>query len=179
MHPTRATPGPRPRGGPGPGRGWTGPDGSRFWRLVAGSRELGRREITQCRMNSFAVVDVVEESAELPASVREVAVLGKSDFLFFDGAHQPFDVPVLLRTADLGHAEDHPSFAQALDVGGGSVLDALIGVMDFRRAAAQRALERSQGEALIERTSKLPAANLAREDVQEHSQVDEAGAETD
>ena len=75
-----------------------------------------------------------------------------------------------------GPADANVRSSQALDVGGGGVLDALIGMMDFGSPCRSTPRRRRR---LVEGSAELPAADLASEDVEEDGQVDEAGAESD
>jgi hypothetical protein len=43
--------------------------------------ELARRQVAECRVDAFDVVDVVEEAAQLPRSVGEVVVFGEVHLL--------------------------------------------------------------------------------------------------
>src|ERR1700681_1490424 len=56
--------------------------------------ELAGRRVPQGGVNAFDVVNVVEETCDLPLSVGEVLVLGEIHLLFFDGADETFGVTV-------------------------------------------------------------------------------------
>jgi hypothetical protein len=48
--------------------------------------ELQRRQVAQRRVDAFDVVDIIEETPDLPMSVAEVVILGEIDLLFFERA---------------------------------------------------------------------------------------------
>ena len=81
--------------------------------------ELPGCQIAEGRVDAFDVVDVVEETGDLPKGVGEVLVLGEIHLLFFDGAHETFGVAVFARLADRRHAEGDVQALQAFDIGGG------------------------------------------------------------
>src|SRR5262249_54499399 len=141
--------------------------------------ELLGREEAQGRVDAFDVVDVVEETHDLPLGVGEVAGVGQVDLLFFDGAHEAFGVTVLAGRADLCHAERAAELFEALDVGRGGTLHGLVGVMDVWGGHHQGPFQGGQGEALVEVAAQVPAADVAGENVHEDGQVDELLAETD
>src|SRR5215467_361527 len=69
--------------------------------------ELLRRQVAQRRMDSLAIIHLVEEPTQLPQRVGEVEVLRQGHLFFLDGPHQPLGVAVLTRLADGGHAQEH------------------------------------------------------------------------
>ena len=67
-------------------------------------------------------------------SVCKVKVIRQVHLLFFDGADQPLGISVLGGFADLGHADRHMGGLEQIGVSGRGILDALIRMMDLRRA---------------------------------------------
>src|SRR4029077_2118774 len=141
--------------------------------------ELPGRQVAQGRVDTFAVVDIVEETSDLPVGVGEVVVVGQVHLLFFDGANQAFGVAIFAWFADRCHAEGDAESLQALDVVGGGILDALIGMVQLRHGHDQGTFEGCQREPLVEIASQVPTAQRAGEDVHEDRQVNELTAETD
>jgi hypothetical protein len=45
--------------------------------------KLTRHQVAQCRVDAFDVVDVVEDTGDLPLSVGEVVVVGEINLLFY------------------------------------------------------------------------------------------------
>ena len=66
---------------------------SRSQRPAAG--EFQRRQVTQCRVDAFAIVDVIQKAGQLLVGIGEVLIVRQIDLLFFDGADQPFGIRVL------------------------------------------------------------------------------------
>lgn len=97
-------------------------------------------------MDAFDVVNIVEETRDLPACFGKVLVIGKIDLLLLDGSHQALGVTVLAGFADGGHAEDDAEAAEAVDIGRGGVLDTLIGMMDLWHGDRQGPLQSGQRE---------------------------------
>lgn len=126
--------------------------------------ELLGRQVAKRRVDALDVVDRVDEVPDLLAGLGEVLVVGEIDLLFFDGAHEAFGVTVLAWLADRGHAESDAEFLQALDIHGGGILHALIGVMDLRCSADQGPLQGGEREPLIEVAAQVPAADRTREE---------------
>src|SRR5438309_2317179 len=93
--------------------------------------ELCWRQVAQRRVNPFLVVHRVQEAAQLPVGVGEVLVLRQLHLFFLDGTHQPLGVTVLPWFAHGRHAELRPDTTEAVNVVGGGVLHALVGVVDL------------------------------------------------
>src|SRR5262245_22204207 len=87
--------------------------------------ELLRRQVAQRRMDSLAIIHLVQEPTQLPQRVGEVEVLRQGHLFFLDGPQQPLGVAVLTRRADGRHAQEHAAVTQPLDIVGGCVLHAL------------------------------------------------------
>jgi len=141
--------------------------------------EFNGRQITESRVDAFAIIDIIQEAAQLLVRIGEVLIVRQIDLLFFDGANKPFGVRVLFGFADRGHADLHPQRLQPGHVVGCGVLDALVGVMHLGLVSGQAALQGRAGEALVQAAAQLPAPDLTREHIHEHRQVDKVALKPD
>jgi hypothetical protein len=56
-------------------------------------------------MNTFMLIDLIHELTEVLIGLVEVDTLMKCDFLFLEGAHQPFRIAMLRGIAESSHTE--------------------------------------------------------------------------
>src|SRR5262249_5896803 len=93
--------------------------------------ELRRRQVAQRRVDPLDVVHRLEEPADLPPGIGEIAALRQGNFFLLNRPHQPFRVAVLPRLADGGHADLGLAVVQTPDIVGGRVLHPLTRMMDL------------------------------------------------
>src|SRR5262249_2403132 len=87
-----------------------------------------------------------------------------------------FGVTVFAWFADGGHAGSDAQVPQALDIGGGGVLQNLIGMMDLGHGDEQGPLQRGPGEALVQIAAHVPAADGGCENIHGAGQIHEVAA---
>jgi hypothetical protein len=76
------------------------------------------------------LIDVVQKAADAVISFVEVGIVMEPDFLFLNGTHQAFSIPIFRGLTHRGHADLYPESMQRLGIGGGSILHALVGVVN-------------------------------------------------
>src|SRR5262249_30126584 len=120
----------------------------------------------------------LQEAAELPAGIGEVAVLAQGHFLFLNRAHQPLRIAVLAWFPDAGPADRYRTAPQTPYVLGTRILDASIALMVRWRALAQRLVQGVQRQFLLQAATQLPATDRARKDIHDNCQVDKIPLQT-
>ena len=81
-------------------------------------------------MQSLAVVDLLDEGADVLAGVIDVAVVSAVDLLRLERLHEALCLGIVVRVADPAHAGLDVVLGKYDGVFGACVLDAPIGVMD-------------------------------------------------
>ena len=81
-------------------------------------------------MQSFSVVDVVDEPGQTAGCLLERLVVGQVDFFFFQRGHEAFGLRVVVGVGLAAHADLEPVHFQQIGVGLSSVLYALVRVVD-------------------------------------------------
>ncbi len=124
-------------------------------------------------MRPFVVVEA-EVAVETAQRVSDRLVVVEINLLPFDRAPEAFDEDVVQRPPAPIPTDLDACLLQPSGVGGAGKLDTLIGVEDARLTIAQRALQRFQAEAGIERVREFPRQHIATVPVKDGHQVEKA-----
>ena len=81
-------------------------------------------------MQSFSVVDVVNEAGQTAGCLLERPVVGQVDFFFFERGHEALGLRVVVGIGLAAHADLESVLFQQIGIGMTSVLYALVRVMD-------------------------------------------------
>ena len=113
--------------------------------------KLSRGEVAQRRVDTLVYVNLVKQAAYLAQDIRIVHIFRQLYLFLLNRAHKPLRIAILPGFAHLGHTDLDASVLEPLSVGGGSVLHALVRVMDLRGILGQRPLQGEQCQGLIQR----------------------------
>ena len=94
-------------------------------------------------MQALAIVDLVDEAADVARRVAVIAIAGAVDLFALEGSDEALGLGVVVRIADPAHAGGDPVGLQEAGVLGTGVLHAAVGMVDQaapgRRAASAMA----------------------------------------
>jgi hypothetical protein len=93
--------------------------------------------------------------------IGKVIILGQIHLLFSAGSPQAFGAPIFFRLSTASHTYADLTFLETSDILGGGMLNALIAVMDFGYAQAERHLQGCQDQASIQELTEAPASDRA------------------
>src|SRR5450756_2224709 len=96
-------------------------------------------------------------------------ILRQVHLLLFDGAHQTLCEAVLPGGPDLSHTNCDLVNAQQISVRRGSILNALIRVMNLGLTRLQSTVQSGQCQVTIQVAPQMPAADRACEDIHDYS----------
>ena len=82
-------------------------------------------------MNALAIVNIVEKVTDLLISIMEVLIVRQVDLFFLDGADDAFSIAILSSCTYVCHADSDLGIIKQVNIGGGSILPALVRVMNF------------------------------------------------
>jgi len=126
-------------------------------------------------MDTFGLVDIFNEMANLAIGRSEVRVVVQVYLFFLDGANHALGIGIL-RGLPLGRRA-RPSLhrSQAVHISSGSILDTLVRVVNFRVPLTQRLLQCRQRQGATQSAAQMPTPQAAGIHVQQDRQVDVLG----
>ena len=107
-------------------------------------------------MDTFGLVDIFNEMADLVIGRSEVWILVQVYLFFLDGANDALGIGVLCGLPLGRHARLGLHRTQAVYVPSSSILDTLVRVVNLRASLTQRLLQCRQGQGGAEGAPQMP-----------------------
>ena len=89
-------------------------------------------------MQPLTVVDGFDKDPDVASGLIQIAVVASVDLLLLQGFHEAFALRIVVGISRPAHAWDHAVLKQHIDVSGGRILDAAIGMMNQARRGLPR-----------------------------------------